>query len=290
MTLVLGDLEIASVIASRFALDGGAMFGVVPKPAWSRAHPADADNRIALVARVLVVTHRRAGYRAVIDAGLGDAWTEQEQERYGLDGRSLVQALTSAGIDPSTVTDVVLTHLHWDHAGGLFTRSLDDPFGPPVPALPDARIHVGRAHGQYAARATPKDKGSFRPTELALVHDNETHWIEPGEEILPGIVARRSDGHTPGMLVIEIHGAGQRVVFPADLLPTRTHVRPAWGMAYDNFPLTVIEEKTALVEACARDGAIVVYEHDPRTPATRVKIEKGQWITEAVLELVDAGV
>jgi glyoxylase-like metal-dependent hydrolase (beta-lactamase superfamily II) len=285
--LVLGDVEITTVIATRFALDGGAMFGVVPKPAWSRAHPSDADNRIALVARVLVVTNRRAGYRALIDAGLGDAWSERERGLYGLDGVPLLDALAGAGIEPASITDVVLTHLHWDHAGGLATRS-PDPAAPPVAALPDARLHVGRAHLEYAARAVAKDRGSFRPTEMALAQSPGTNLLDEGE-VLPGLYARRSDGHTHGLLVIEAHGDGQRVVFPADLLPLRAHARPAWGMAYDNFPLTVVEEKTRLVESCARDGGIVVLEHDPGIAAMRVDVDGEKWTTAVAVELRDAG-
>jgi glyoxylase-like metal-dependent hydrolase (beta-lactamase superfamily II) len=286
MTLSLGDLEITSVVATRFALDGGAMFGLVPKPAWSRVHPADADNRIALVARVLVVTNRRAGYRALIDAGLGDAWTERERAMYALDGVPLTTALSSAGIEPESITDVVLTHLHWDHAGGLATRA-EDPSAPPVAALPHARLHVGRAHFEYAARTAAKDKGSFRPPEMSFARAPGTRLLDEGE-VLPGLSVQRSDGHTHGLLVVEAHGAGQRVVFPADLLPLRAHARPAWGMAYDNLPLRVVDEKTQLIESCARDGAIVVLEHDPSAVAMRVQVEGDKWITTLAPELQDA--
>jgi glyoxylase-like metal-dependent hydrolase (beta-lactamase superfamily II) len=286
MPLELGDLQVTSVVATRFALDGGAMFGVVPRPAWSRAHAPDAQNRIALVARVLVVTSARHGYRALLDVGLGDAWTDRERELYALDNVALPDALTRAGVAPESITDVVLSHLHWDHAGGLATRG-DAPDAPPRSALPRARLHVGAAHLAWAERAAAKDRGSFRAPELEQARAAAARRIEAGE-VLPGLWAHRSEGHTAGLLVFELRGGGARVVFPADLLPTRSHARPAWGMAYDNFPLTVADEKATLVADCAADGALIALEHDPDVAAIRVRVESDRWIAEAATELVDA--
>lgn len=276
--LVLGDLSIETFVATSFALDGGAMFGVVPKTLWSREAPSDADNRIALAARVMLVTNARAGYRALVDVGLGDAWSERERGMYSLDGVPLETALERAGIAPDTITDVVLTHLHWDHAGGLATR---DESGATRRALPRARLHVGLEHRAYAAMSAAKDKASFRADELRWAHAPDTLAADDGE-ILPGLFVSRSNGHTRGLLLVEARGAGERVIYPADLLPMRHHARPAWGMAYDNFPLTVIEEKRALVEAAARDRAVIVLEHDPSSAAIRVRVDAGRWVAESV--------
>ncbi len=278
MTLTLGDLEIALVNATTFSLDGGAMFGVVPKALWCREAVSDVDNRIPLAARVMVVTNRSHGYRAIIDTGLGDAWSARDAAFFALDGVPLESALAAAGIAPDSITDVVLTHLHWDHAGGLATRDVD---GSVRRALPGARLHVGAEHRAYAAAAAAKDKASFRADELRWAHDADTHAIDEGE-VLPGLHVVRSHGHTRGLLVVEARSGGERVVFPADLLPTRAHARPAWGMAYDNFPLTVIEEKRSLVEAAIRDRAVVVLEHDPQVGAIRVRTEGGRWLAEIV--------
>jgi glyoxylase-like metal-dependent hydrolase (beta-lactamase superfamily II) len=278
VALTLGDLEIETLVATRFALDGGAMFGVVPKTLWSRESTSDADNRIPLVARVMLVTNRRAGYRALVDVGLGDAWSDREKAAYALDGVPLERALEDNGVAPESITDVVLTHLHWDHAGGLATR---DESGRIRRALPNARLHVGAEHRAYALRVAAKDKGSFRADEIQWAHDPATHALDDGE-VLPGLFVSRSHGHTPGLLVVEARSDEGRVIYPADLLPMRAHVRPAWGMAYDNFPLTVVEEKRALVEAAARDGAVIVLEHDPSVSAVRVRVEGGRWVAEPV--------
>ena len=278
--IALGDLEIESFVVTRFALDGGAMFGVVPKRLWSRESPSDEDNRIALTARVLLVTNRRAGYRALIDVGLGDAWTPREREMYGLDGVALEAALRRDGVDPDSITDVVLTHLHWDHSGGLATR---DASGVVRRALPRATLRVGREHRDYAARTAVKDKASFRADELRWAHAGDTVALDDECEALPGLFVSRSNGHTRGLLVVELRAAGERVIYPADLLPMRAHARPAWGMAYDNFPLTVVDEKRALVEAAARDRATIVLEHDPDVSAIRVSIDAGRWTAESVV-------
>lgn len=278
MALALGDLELATVNATTFALDGGAMFGIVPKTVWCREVSSDGDNRIPLAARVLVVTNSRAGYRAVIDAGLGDAWTERDAGLFALDSMPLERALAAAGFSPDSVTDLVLTHLHWDHAGGLATRSDD---GAVRRVLPRARLHVGDAHRAYAARLAVKDRASFRDSELRWACEAGTVALDAGE-VLPGLTVSLSDGHTRGLLLVEARAAGERVVFPTDLLPTRAHARPVWGMAYDNFPVTVIEEKRALIEAAARDHAVVVLAHDPQVSAIRVRIDGGRWVSEVV--------
>src|SRR5207248_3183847 len=158
---------------------------------------------------------------------------------YALDMLALPDALRRAGVDPDSVTDVVLTHLHWDHAGGITTREPGTDRA--VPALPRARLHVGATHRAYATAPSPKDRGSFRTTEVAQATDPRTHVLRDEGEVLPGIFAWRSDGHTKGLLILEARAQGRRVVFPTDLVPTLAHARPAWGMAYDNFPLTVAD-------------------------------------------------
>lgn len=279
MALTLGDLTIELIVATSFALDGGAMFGVVPKTLWSREAPSDADNRIALAARVMMVTNARAGYRALVDVGLGDAWSERERAMYGLDNVPLEAALERAGVAIDSITDVVLTHLHWDHAGGLATR---DEGGGVRRALPRARLHVGLEHRDYAAKSAAKDKASFRADELRWAHASDTVARDEGE-ILPGLFVSRSNGHTRGLLVVEARAAGERVIYPADLLPMRPHARPAWGMAYDNFPLTIIDEKRALVEAAIADRALIVLEHDPHHAAIRVRADAGKWVADSVV-------
>jgi glyoxylase-like metal-dependent hydrolase (beta-lactamase superfamily II) len=146
-----------------------------------------------------------------------------------------------------------------------------------VPSLPRARIHVGATQLQHAQHPGLKDRASYRPPELDLAGAPETRRLPDRGEVLPDLHAWRSDGHTAGLLVLEVHAAGQRVVFPTDLLPTALHARPAWGMAYDNLPLTVIDEKLALMQAAADDGAIIASYHDARTAAFRLQRHDARW-------------
>ena len=267
--LSLGDIDISAVVVSRFALDGGSMFGVVPRAVWAPLATPDPEGRIPLVARILVVSHRRAGYRALLETGLGDCWTPSKLGLFAADGAALPAALRASGIDPSTITDVVLTHLHWDHAGGLLTN--DPATGPSALALPGARIHVGETQLAHAQKPSLKDRASYRPNDLEVLGAPGVRRLADRCEVLPGLFASRSDGHTEGLLVLEVRASGQRVVFPSDLAPTYLHARAAWGMAFDNLPLRVVEEKAELMAGVARDEALIVPYHDPTIEAYRVK-------------------
>ncbi len=263
------------------------MFGVVPKSLWSRTNPADADNRIALAARILVVDNQRAGYRAVVDVGLGDAWSDKERDRFQLDRASLERVLASHNVDPDSVTDIVLTHLHWDHAGGLATRTIPEDHSSPLRrAIPRARLHVGSAHLDYAHRATAKDRASFRAFELAQASTADVRRMHAGD-VLPGLCAIRFDGHTEGLLAIEASGAGVTVLFPADVLPMRPHVRPGWGMGYDNHPLTLLDEKTAMLARCEANDTRIVLEHDPDACAIVVRHGVDGWTSDLAPDLTD---
>lgn len=247
---------------SRFALDGGAMHGIVPRFLWEPGCEVDARHRIPLAARVLVVDVPKHGIRVVIEAGLGQAWSSIERRRYVVaDGPELPEQLAAAGVDPLTVTHVLLTHVHWDHAGGMVLRGGGTAF-------PNATHVVGRAHWAHANAPSLRDAGSFRAEDLAAIAAGPLTLWSPGEPLIPGIEARISNGHTPGLLVpwIEREGRGP-VAFPADLVPTLAHARPAWGMAYDVEPLRVTDEKVALLaDLAARGGCALLY-HDVSTEA-----------------------
>jgi glyoxylase-like metal-dependent hydrolase (beta-lactamase superfamily II) len=254
--------RVTTVVVSRFALDGGAMHGIVPKVLWSKTHAPDAENRIELVARVLVVDVAACGTRTVIDLGLGQRWSEKERRMYAIaPGGDTREALAAGGIDPDTVTHVVLTHLHWDHAGGL----LRGQGGALELAFPSSIHVVSQAAVDQARAPSDKDRGSFRADDIAhLFAHGRAVVARPNEELAPGVAFEESNGHTRGLLVPRVRDEdGRLIAFPTDLVPTRSHLRTSWVAAYDNSPEVSVTEKRALFESLAsHEGGLVLY-HDP---------------------------
>jgi glyoxylase-like metal-dependent hydrolase (beta-lactamase superfamily II) len=253
-------ITVRAVIVSRFALDGGAMHGIVPRTLWERVHVPDAKNRIALVARALVVDHAKAGTRTLIELGMGQRWSDKERAIYALeDDLEARPALAAAEIDPDTITHVVLTHLHWDHAGGLLGK--DGGL-----AFPRAEHVVSAEALAYASSPTAKDEGSFRAADIAvLTGSGRLRVFEGAGSLAPGIESRASRGHTEGltMPLVRERDDGPPLAMPTDLIPTRSHLRPHWVMAYDNDPRATVTEKRALIDELFAIGGGVLLYHDP---------------------------
>lgn len=259
-------ITVRPLILSSFALDGGAMHGIVPKPLWERVHPADAQNRIPLVARALLVDHAASGARTLIELGAGQRWSAKERAIYGFAaGPDVPDLLRDAGVDPATVTHVVLTHLHWDHAGGLVLAG-----DPQRLAFPRAEHVVGRACLAHAEHPSEKDAGSFRRDDLTLLQRAGTIrlWSE-GDPLAPGLVGRLAQGHTEGQIIpwIPERDDGPPLAVPTDLIPTRSHLKPGWVMAYDNHPAITAAEKRAMITELAAIGGGVLLYHDPLVEA-----------------------
>ncbi|MBI2895230.1 MAG: MBL fold metallo-hydrolase [Deltaproteobacteria bacterium] len=268
-------LRVIPVVESRFKLDGGAMFGVVPKTLWSRGAPADDENRVQLVCRVLVVVYDD-GRLAVVDAGIGESWSGKDRAIYRLEpAGGLSTALARLGRSSGDVTDVILTHLHFDHAAGIVR---------PDGSLRFARAthHVQKANLAYARKPSAKDEASYRPETIEALEGARLRVLDGPGEVLPGIHARLSNGHTKGLQVISIDSTSGLIVFASDLIPTRAHVHLPWLMAYDNHPLKVIAEKDALFFHCAVEKATLVLAHDPEVAAVRVGFQGDRWLAMAV--------
>ena len=259
----LGDIEIRHIHSGNFYLDGGAMFGVVPKPLWEKKSPPDSRNRIRLAANSLLV--RTANKNILIETGNGTKWTPKLRDIYAIDeGDPLTQNLATAGVGPTQVDLVINTHLHFDHAGGN-TRLLDDHA---VPSFPNAQYIVQAEEFAHAANPTERDRASyFEDNFLPMRQSGQWKLISGDTEILPGISVVRIPGHNASIQAVKLTGGGRTVFFVADLFPTRHHLPLAWIMAYDLYPLQTLETKRKWMRTIVADGWIVVFGHDPDVPA-----------------------
>jgi glyoxylase-like metal-dependent hydrolase (beta-lactamase superfamily II) len=283
--LRLGRWELATVVDARFALDGGAMFGIVPRALWEPRLPPDARHRVPLVVRQLVAVDRAARRVVLVDAGLGDRWDAKRADLYAIDrtGLGIDAGLARLGLAREDVTDLVLTHLHFDHAGGLARRGAD---GRLALSFPRATHHVQKRAWAWAHAPSEKDQASFRREDFALLeHSTLLHLVDGEVELLPDLQILVSEGHTVAQQLPRFRGGGTHAVFCGDLVPTHAHLRPSWGMAYDLQPITTVEEKKmVLAEALEEDG-VLVFEHDPAMPACRLREEDGRPAFREAVEL-----
>lgn len=272
--LRIGTYEIHSVQTGSLALDGGAMFGVVPKVMWSKSSDCDEFNRIPLATRTLLAVDRSHECVLIADTGCGSKWPPKEAERYAIryDPNAIDKKLTSLGLSREAVTDVVVTHLHFDHNGGL-TDWRDKPGGDTILRYPQARHWIHRRHWQHAQQPHPKDKPSFLPEDFAALGESGVlHFVDGDGPDGPfeGLGWYVSHGHTPYHLHPFFHAGDQRLLFVGDLIPTIPHLRPAWVMAYDVQPMTTIDEKRRLLEQAIRERWTLAFAHDPRHSDVRV--------------------
>ena len=272
--LQLGRWRLASVIAGSFALDGGAMFGSVPRALWERQAPPDALNRVRLVSRCLLARDDRRC--VLVDTGMGDRWDARHADLLALgdptDG--LDRGLAAQGLAREDVTDVILTHLHFDHAGGSTRVGAQ---GGLECAFPNARWHVQRRQWMWAQSPTERDRRSFRTDDFdLLVHCGKLHLVEGPCELFPDLEIIVSDSHTVGQQLPRFHAGNTHLTFCGDVIPTRAHLRVPWIMAYDLHPLTTMEEKKMILAEAIEEDGILFFEHDPDVAACRLREEDGQ--------------
>ena len=255
----LGGYRLDVVHAGFLGLDGGAMFGIVPRALWARRIAPDDDNRIPLAMRCLLL--RGHGRTVLVDDGLGDKYDEKFARIYAVDraAHDLLPSLAALGVRPEDVTDVLLTHLHFDHCGGSTRR---DEAGRLVTTFPNAAYHVQRRHWDWA-HESPREQASFLSRLCSTTP-------KPSVEML--VV----DGHTRGQQLPLLPGDGEALLYAADLLPTTAHVPLLWIMAYDVAPLDTLAEKGPILARAAEEGWTVFFEHDPETATARIaETERG---------------
>src|SRR5580704_8603051 len=262
----LGDLEFTIVSDGTIGLDGGAMFGVIPKPLWEKVSPADARNRVRLAMNCLLI--RAAGKLILVETGAGDKWTAKESDIYDLRGpHRLPQSLSAAGVRPEDVDIVVNTHLHFDHCGWN-TRVLN---GRVVPTFPNARYVVQAGELEHARHATERDQASYIRENFEPIAESNQWWLLEGDqEIVPGVELLRMPGHNRDMMCLRLSGGGKTAFFLADLVPTTAHLPPAWVMGFDLYPMITLENKKKWLPEIARRGWLALFGHDPKTPAARL--------------------
>ena len=258
----IGPYTLYAIETGRLGLDGGAMFGIIPKPLWERRIAADERNRIALHMRCLLL--EGDGRLVLIDNGLGDKYDAKFKDLYAVDHESadLHRSLGRAGFAASDVTDVLLTHLHFDHCGGSTRRAN----GRLELAFPNAQHHVQRAHWDWARDPNVRERGSFLEENLAPIEaSGQLRLLDGDGEVFPGVEVETVFGHTEAQQLVKVSGPERTLAFVADLLPTTAHLAPAWNMAYDVRPLATIKEKADFLERALEGGWHLFFEHDPDT-------------------------
>jgi glyoxylase-like metal-dependent hydrolase (beta-lactamase superfamily II) len=276
--MIIGDYRLDAIETGSFALDGGAMFGVVPRPLWGKTNPPDERNRIAMAARALLI--RGGGRTILVDTGNGTKYSDKLRDIYAIESgkHDIATSLRAHGVSPADVTDVILTHLHFDHAGGATVRAGDRV----VAAFPNAVYYVQESHWDAAHNPTERDRASFFPDDYdPLRRDGQLRFLSGPEEIFPGIRLRIFHGHTTALQAPFITDGKKALLYCADLIPMTPHVALPWIMAYDLRPLVTLEEKRLILRSAVDFNWILFFEHDPRTAAATVRLtEKGYEVAD----------
>jgi len=263
----IGSYNLSSLVTSTFALDGGAMFGVVPKTLWGKQVEVDQLNRITMVTRTLFL--ESDGRKILIDTGNGDKWNARMREIFKIEtaGYGLPESLAGRGISVEEITDVICTHLHFDHVGGN-TRVEKDRI---VPSFPNAKYWVQEDNWKLANRPNAKDRASYLEENWAVLAENGMLEILKSEhELFSDISLEIVNGHTLGQQLPLISDGTISLFYGGDLFPMKAHIPIPWIMAYDNEPLRSIEEKNRILPRLLDQDAMIFFEHDPETIACKL--------------------
>jgi glyoxylase-like metal-dependent hydrolase (beta-lactamase superfamily II) len=274
----LGDIEFHILTDGHFRLDGGAMFGVVPRPLWEKRMPPDERNRITLSMNCLLI--RAAGKWLLVETGAGDKWDSKQRNIFAIGGPPrLPDQLLARGVKPEEIDFVINTHLHFDHCGWN-TRLVDNR---PQPTFPNARYVVQKGELDHAKRPTERDRASYLLDNFGPVEQAGQWWLLEGDrEIVPGVEVVRLPGHTRDMQGVKLSGGGKTAIFFADLVPTTAHLPFPWIMSYDLFPMTTLENKKKWIPEAARGGWLCLFAHDPQVPAASLRERDGRFEPEPV--------
>jgi glyoxylase-like metal-dependent hydrolase (beta-lactamase superfamily II) len=272
-------MQLFPINTGNLKLDGGAMFGVVPKVMWSKLYPCDENNLCNWAMRcLLIVADNR---RILIDCGIGDKQSEKFFSNYFLNGEdSLERSLAAQGFTTDDITDVILTHLHFDHAGGAIRWNTDRSGY--IPTFKNATYHTSRQQWEWGTSPNNREKASFlKENILPIGETGRLNLIEGEVELFPGISVRIFNGHTDGQVIPLIRYGDKTLVYMADLLPSTAHIPLPYVMSYDTRPLITLTEKEAFLVEAARNGYILFFEHDIQNECCTVQeTDKGVRLKE----------
>lgn len=271
----IGKYTLDIINSGYFALDGGAMFGIIPKPLWQKTNPPDDLNRIKLATRNLLLTN--GNRKILIDTGMGNKWDEKLKNIYAIDKtNSLEGSLNDLNFKPEDITDVLLTHLHFDHTGGS-TKIKNVGGGKLVPTFPNAKYFVQKKNYEWAVNPSERDRGSYiKDNFVPLMEQGVLNFIDGEEKFDDEIEFIIINGHTFAQQLIKISDSSNTILYCGDLFPTISHIPIPYVMAYDLQPLVTVEEKKKILTKAIDENWKIFFEHDPETAfATILKDEKG---------------
>lgn len=264
----IGPYQVHSIVTGGFALDGGAMFGTIPKVLWSKNHPADDQNRIDLCMRALLLKSDR--HTILIDCGLGDKGGEKFKTLFKVDqiSHNLEKSLLEHGLKPSDITDVILTHLHFDHAGGVTKQNANGEY---VPTFPHARVHLLENNLKTAKHPNPREKASYlKEIYEPLEKQGCFVFSKSATELFPNVRTFCSNAHTEAQQLVWVEDEKTALFYAGDLIPTMSHVPLPWVMGYDLHPLEMMREKEDILNQLIQKKGLLFYEHDPLMAASLI--------------------
>ncbi len=269
------NMKLTTIQTGNFKLDGGAMFGVVPKVLWNRLNPADENNLCNWAMRCLLVEINDK--KILIDTGIGNKQSENFYSHYYLNGNdSLTSSLACIGIDASQITDVLLTHLHFDHCGGAVIKNNEEL----MPAFPNATYYVSQTQWDHANNPNPREKASFlKENFVPLMDHGVLKFLQEGDVLHDCMEVHLFNGHTLGMIAPLIHlPDGKKMLYGADLFPSSNHLKPNFAMGYDIQPLLTMTERESMNQLAVHNNWYYFYEHDLNIEVSQIGLtEKGQY-------------
>ena len=265
-------MKLLAISAGQFHCDGGALFGVIPKVLWEKVYPTHADNFTPLASRCLLIDQNEQ--KILIETGIGNHFSEKYLKNNGVTGLGQLEiSLKEKGYSNDDITDVFLTHLHWDHASG----SVKNENGKLKLRFPNAQYWCSKTQWEHSKISNPRERAAYHLEVLNFLYDSEKlNLVENESELFPGIEVRFFDGHTPGQMIPFIQFQGQTIVYTSDLIPTAANIPLLWVAAYDLNPVQAMEEKEKFLEEVTQRNYILFFEHDfYNESATIEKGEKG---------------
>ena len=268
----LGKFEIFSIVENSFKIDGGAMFGVVPRIIWQKVYPPDENNMVKLDINLLLI--KTDGENILIDAGMGDALSERQKKVFGIERASnLEKRLSEHHLAPEDIHLVLLTHLHADHAGGVISL---DKNGRKVPRFPNARHVVQIKEWEEAMHPDERTSATYFTSNLRILEEEKLLELIDGEdEVATGIKLINTGGHTPGHQAVLIEGGEGKILWAGDIIPSSHHLRIPYVAAVDLFPRETMEQKKRFLRMCSEDGWILAFDHDLKVKLSKIEEKEG---------------